>query len=321
MSGVDGRELLTALLAGIAAAALARLVVKPTPRLAGRVRPYTVGARTSLGRSADVLAVAESGSVLSGGTLRRLLGPMIERLAGALGRMVDSVGDEALLLKLRQANLFTDVSEVRRLQEYRVRQLASAVTSTAVFGGAGALAGRSAVLVLVAGGCGFVFGVTRWRARIERTVEQRRLRIRVELYTVNQLLAMNVRAGGGVVQAIQRIVARGSGAVVGELAEVLSVHRSGRRVSEALEHVSRMTAEPYAARTYKLLASGVEYGADLAEGLRALSEDIREQRREALKRAATKRRATMLVPIIAILAPVMLLFVAAPLPSLVFGGR
>jgi tight adherence protein C len=102
---------------------------------------------------------------------------------------------------------------------------------------------------------------------------------------------------------------------------VLSVHRSGRRVSEALEHVPRMTAEPYAARTYKLLASGVEYGADLAEGLRALSEDIREQRSEALKRAATKRRATMLVPIIAILAPVMLLFVAAPLPSLVFGGR
>ncbi|MDP8969479.1 MAG: type II secretion system F family protein [Actinomycetota bacterium] len=321
MSSVEGQALLAALLTGVAAAALARLVVKPTPRLAGRVRPYTVAARTSLGRSADVLAVAESGSVLSGGTLRRLLWPMIERLAGGLGRMVDSVGDETLLLKLRQADLFTDVPEVRRLQEYRVRQLASAATCTAVFGGAAALAGRSAILVLVAGGCGFVFGVTRWRARIERAVEQRRLRIRVELYTVNQLLAMNVRAGGGVVQAIQRIVARGSGAVVGELAEVLSVHRSGRRVSEALEHVARTTAEPYAARTYKLLASGVEYGADLAEGLRALSEDIREQRREALKRAATKRRATMLVPIIAILAPVMLLFVAAPLPSLVFGGR
>lgn len=38
-----------------------------------------------------------------------------------------------------------------------------------------------------------------------------------------------------------------------------------------------------------------------------------------MRRAATKRRAAMLIPIIAILAPVMLLFVAAPLPSLVFG--
>jgi hypothetical protein len=35
--------------------------------------------------------------------------------------------------------------------------------------------------------------------------------------------------------------------------------------------------------------------------------------------AATRRGAAMLVPIIAILAPVMLLFVAAPLPALVLG--
>src|SRR5690606_19695317 len=113
----------------------------------------------------------------------------------------------------------------------------------------------------------------------------------------------------------------GRGAVVEELAEVLRAHRSGRRVTEALERAARTTPEPHAARTYKLLANGVEYGADLADGLRALSDDIREQRAEAFKRAATKRRAAMLVPIIAILAPVMLLFVAAPLPSIVFGAR
>ncbi|MDQ3974204.1 MAG: type II secretion system F family protein, partial [Actinomycetota bacterium] len=98
-------------------------------------------------------------------------------------------------------------------------------------------------------------------------------------------------------------------------------HRSGRRIADALLSAARVTCEPNAARTYKLLANGVEYGADLAEGLLALSQDIRDQRCEALKRAATTRRAAMLVPIIAVLAPVMLLFVAAPLPSLVFGGR
>jgi hypothetical protein len=135
--------------------------------------------------------------------------------------------------------------------------------------------------------------------------------MRIELYTVNQLLAMHARVGGGVVQAVQRVVDRGNGAVVEELAEVLRMHRSGRRITDALEHAARTTPEPNAARTYKLLANGVEYGADLAEGLRALSEDIRDQRVEAMKRAATKRRAAMLVPIIAVLAPVMLLFIAA----------
>ncbi|MDQ3974190.1 MAG: hypothetical protein M3276_07630, partial [Actinomycetota bacterium] len=230
MSG-SGLELLAALLSGVAVAALAGLIVKPTPRLAGRLRPYTAASRISLGRSADVEPVAQEGAMLSGGTLRRLLGPMIQPLAAALGRMVDSATDEALLLRLRQADLLGDVPQDQRVQEYRVRQLGGAVTYSGLFGAAAATAGQGAVVVLLAGGCGFVFGATRWRARLDRTLEQRRLRMRIELYTVNQLLALHVRAGGGVVQALQRVVARGSCAVVDELAEALSAHRSGRRVS------------------------------------------------------------------------------------------
>ena len=52
-----------------------------------------------------------------------------------------------------------------------------------------------------------------------------------------------------------------------------------------------------------------------------LSEDLRDARREEIRQTATKRRAAMLVPTIAVLAPVMLLFIAAPLPSIVFGSR
>ncbi|HMG27439.1 MAG TPA: hypothetical protein VKH36_11575, partial [Acidimicrobiia bacterium] len=59
----------------------------------------------------------------------------------------------------------------------------------------------------------------------------------------------------------------------------------------------------------------------LAGALGALSEDLRDARREDLRRVATKRRAAMLVPTIAILAPIMLLFIAAPLPSVIFGSR
>ena len=54
-------------------------------------------------------------------------------------------------------------------------------------------------------------------------------------------------------------------------------------------------------------------------GCAALSEDLRDARRDEMRRTATKRRAAMLVPTIAVLAPIMLLFVAAPLPSIVFG--
>jgi Flp pilus assembly protein TadB len=69
------------------------------------------------------------------------------------------------------------------------------------------------------------------------------------------------------------------------------------------------------------LAAADERGADLAHALLELSEDVREARREAMRRSATRRRAAMLVPIIGILAPVMLLFVGAPLPQVIFGWQ
>jgi pilus assembly protein TadC len=97
--------------------------------------------------------------------------------------------------------------------------------------------------------------------------------------------------------------------------------RSGTAEPEAFRRAAELTPEPGAARTYKLFAAGAERGVDLGGGLRALSEDLRDARREEIRKTATKRRAAMLVPTIAVLAPVMLLFIAAPLPSIVFGGR
>lgn len=138
---------------------------------------------------------------------------------------------------------------------------------------------------------------------------------------MNQLLAINLRTGAGPLQATQRIVDRGAGAMVEELDEVLAWVRSGVAEHEAFERAAELSPEPNAARTYKLIATGAERGADLALALRALSEDLRDARRDDLRKTATKRRAAMLVPTIAILAPVMLVFIAAPLPSIIFGGR
>jgi tight adherence protein C len=138
---------------------------------------------------------------------------------------------------------------------------------------------------------------------------------------VNHLLAMHVRTGAGAMQAVQRIVERGHGAVVDELSEVLTWTRSGMGEADAFRHAAEVTPEPSAARTFQLLAAGVERGVDLGGGLLALSADIRDARRQQVHKDAVRRRAAMLVPTIAILAPIMLLFIAAPLPSIVLGHR
>ena len=302
--------------AGIAAAGAAALVVRPLPRLGPRVRPYTVVARARMRSDADITALAQSSAQARGGTFRRQFAPPLLAFAARVGHIVERRDDEELSLSLRQAG-FVGVSP----QDYRTR----VVTRLLLFGGGGAVFGivvlHSTPAMLGLALCGAVIGTSRARGRIDRAIRDRTERIRLELYTVNQLLAMNVRTGAGPIQAVQRLVDRGAGVVVEDLAAVLTAVRRGTPEPVAFRRAAELTPEPAAARTYKLFAAGAERGVDLASGLRALSEDLRDSRREEIRQSATKRRAAMLLPTIAVLAPVMLLFIAAPLPSIVFGSR
>jgi tight adherence protein C len=316
----DPRLILASLLAGFAVARIAWGIVRPPARLGARVRPYTVSSRSALGRRPDTLVLSDSPVDRSDSVLVRLLGPMVLKLADVLGGLVDRGGDERLLLRLRHAGVLGDVPETRRALQYRVQVVSTAALATAGGAGLGLLVGRSAPAALGLGLVALVFGLAWPRGRLDRLIARRREEMRVELYTVNHLLAMHVRVGGGVIQAMQRVVERGSGAVVAELEEILRAHRSGVRISAALTRGAVQSAEPHAARTYRLLAASAEHGADLARGLMDLSRDLHSQRREDLRRLATRQRAATIIPIVVILAPVLLLFVAAPLPSIVFGG-
>jgi Flp pilus assembly protein TadB len=307
--------LLAASAIGLGAAAVAATLFPPTRRLAPRVRPYAIVARTALGHAPEpVLDVGRRPS--SGSTFPRLFGPPLRAVVRHLSRAIESRGDERIARQLRQAG-YPDAGP----DDYRVRQVVTACVVGVVAAGGTELVLRRPALALVAGVAGFVFGASRVRRRLERAIADRAARMRLELYTVNHLLAMHVRTGAGAMQAVQRVVDRGHGAVVEELAEVLTWTRSGMGEADAFRRAAELTPEPSAARAYQLLAGGVERGVDLGAGLLALSADIRDARREQLHKDAVRRRAAMLVPTIAILAPIMLLFIAAPLPSIVLGHR
>lgn len=310
-------QILVATFTALAAVLLIR-VWFPTPRRLGpRVRPYTAG-----GRSAGGLArtgVVEGGSGLE--AAGRLLSSMFVSVAARIGGMLDRTGEEGLIRRLDQAGLYPGLGPRERLGRYRLSQLYSLAGW-----GAGSMllaflfpwsVGRAVAVIIL----GLVVGATRQRGKLEAAIEDRRARMRIEIYTVNQLLAMRTRTGNGVTQAVAGLVERGTGEVIGELAEALRLQRTGVPVSAAFSTAAGSTPEPYCARTYSLLAIAEERGVDLADGLLALAEDVREARREAIKRNATKRRAAMLIPTIAILAPVMLLFVGAPLPRIVLGWQ
>ncbi len=322
----DTAVVVGALSAGVAAVGIAAVLVPPTRRLAPRVRPYTVAARTRFGRGVDAADLVtdrlvgpfswSSSSSSSSSTVARVFGPPILALVHRVGRALERRTDTALARSLQQAG-FVDVSP----DEYRTRMAVQVLAFGAAGAGLGVVVLHRPLAAIGLGLCGVVFGASRQRGRLDRAIADRRERIRLELYTVNQLLAMHVRTGAGPVQATQRTVERGQGVVVDELRAVLAAMRNGVSEPDAFRHAAEVTPEPAAARTYKLFAAGAERGVDLADGLRALSEDLRDSRREEIRQTATRRRAAMLVPTIAVLAPVMLLFIAAPLPSIVFGSR
>ena len=298
-------------LSSLATAACVALVVgaiaPPPRRLRSRLAPY--------------LSPAASVAVQRRGAPAPIFGPMIRDLAEWLGRLTDRTSGEVTANKIRHAGWFKGSDEPATVAAYRMRLLRSIGRSSlaaVAFGQivAGALHLRVALVVLAV-----IFGVGRVRGRLDSAIEARRELMRIEIYTINQLLAMRVRAGGGVVQAVRAITQRAAGEVAGELEEALRLHRAGWAGPDAFRRIAELTPEPFCARTYRLLAAAEERGTDLAAGLLSLSDDVRETRRESIKRNATKRRAAMLIPTIAILAPVLILFVAAPLPYLITGWQ
>ncbi len=287
---------------------VSRQVFPPPRRLRRRLDPYLT---------------PSIGSISAGpmGPFRSVFGPIVRDLAEWVGRLVDRSGGQVTLTRLRQAGRSPGLSEYQMLQSYRLTQLKALAVGVALALILGQVLALSIVLRIALLVLGAVIGGARTKAGLERAIETRREKMRIEIYTVNQLLAMRVRTGGGVTQAVSGIVERGSGEVVTELSEALRLHRSGWRGSDAFRRVAELTPEPACSRTYRLLATAEERGADLGDALLSLSEDVREARRESIKRTATKRRAAMLVPTIAILAPVLILFVAAPLPHLITGWQ
>jgi Flp pilus assembly protein TadB len=297
---------------GAVFAAVARTVVPPTTRLAPRVRPYLVAVR-----GVDhTTTVAPLAAATRRTTVGRLFAPPLVALLRRVGRFLERRSDEHLERLLWQAG-FAELTP----DEYRVRQAVRGVVLGAACGAIAALVVQVPMVVVATALSGFVFGATGWRRRVEAAIEARAARLRQELYTVNQLLALHLRTGAGPMQAVQRIVERGHGAVVDELQAVLAWARGGMSEADAFRRAAALTPEPSAARTYQMFATGTERGADLASALLALSGDIRDARREQVHKDAVRKRAAMLVPTIAILAPIMLLFIAAPLPSIVLGYR
>ena len=290
-------------------------VARPAARLSKRVRPYLLNTRFRLGQGADIPTVRMLINTDERSSAARVLGTIVDPVARALSGVLERRTDTELQEIFRKAGRPNQTPE-----SYRSTQVLHSLGGAAI-GALLALAlGRASLAPLVAL-LGGIVGATRLRGAIERAVEYRAEAARMQIVTINQLLAIQLRTGASPITALQRVCDRATGVVVEEAREMLASIRNGMSEAEAFRNGAERSVSPGVSRTFALLATGTERGTDLAAALLAFSRDLQDAQAEATRRQATRKRAAMLMPTIGVLAPVMLLFLAAPLPSIVLGGK
>lgn len=305
---------MSAVLAAVTAALFTRVLVRPRRRLSSRLRPYVALGRSRLGSGTADASVSWLADADDRPAWLRILGPSFADAAHRLLSLVDAFDGDALALRHRQAGL-GHVDPVH----HRMRQLAWTVAglTLGIVLGAMLLNSVGGVLLLMV-----AFGFpasTRQRNRLDRAIAVRRSKMRSEVYTVTQLIAVRLRTGHGPVESIRAVTTSCSGPVADELREALDWISSGVTPQDAYARLAAESPEPAAARLYRLLAASAPTGGDIAVALLAVGSDQRAERRDEIARMAVKRRTVMVVPLLLLIAPVMVLFIGAALPSLVLG--
>ena len=299
---------------GILASALTYLIKRPLPNVAKRLYPYNTVVRVRLNAGSELVIQNEKSSLVSLPVALEFFKPIYGYFLKLISKISFLDDEDVINLRLRQAGFDGDITKYRYVLAKRT------LTGLAIGLLLGAGLANGFALVFFPCLFGFV-ALSKSKGKIDKDINKQCIKIRFELYTIDQLLALHIRTGSGVIQAIQSIALRTRGIVANDLNDILSRVRTGIAIDESLYIAAKLTPEPHASRTYKLLAAASNRGVDLTGGLLDLAKDLRRTLREEVKTTSAKRRAAMLIPTIGILAPIMLLFVAAPIPSIVLGGN
>lgn len=273
----------------------------PAPRpLAERVEPYAVLARQRLDTPIPH-TTATRGSVWT---------PIVNDLATALSRLFDS--DDTLATKLDNAGYRLGVDD------YRQRQLGLLVAGLALGGLLGISLGTGFAGTIGLLSVGGVLGLTFWRSRLDRRLEARRDAMTAEAYVICQLLAVYLRTGDTPQSALERLVGRTGGHLPTELRHALTRIHRGTPPLDVFLHLAQRTHVPAAAQLYRTYGAAWD-AAGNPEALMSTATVLRSTRRQALTRRMTKRKTAMVLPLVGVIAPIIMLFIAAALPSLIFG--
>jgi Flp pilus assembly protein TadB len=269
--------------------------------MADRLRPYAAGSSW------------ERASVLSGGSLRELIGPLSQSIGKRVARFVGV--SEDLELRLRRIHASVDANA------FRTRQVGLGLAGL----GSGALVAVALrpppafATVFLLGAPLLAFLVEEQRLSSASARWQRSLFL--ELPVIAEQIALLLAAGWSLTSALNRIAARGSGVAARDLERVCRRVRHGVPEVVALREWAQVAQVPALDRFVSVLALNrdtSDLGRLIAEDARAIRRDVHRE----LIEAAERRDQQVWIPVtVATLVPGVL-FMAIPFVEALrlFGG-
>ncbi|HTV12637.1 MAG TPA: type II secretion system F family protein [Acidimicrobiales bacterium] len=299
---------LSAMCAAATVGLFARLCAHPLRSPRSRMALYLDVPRAQLGAPAR----SGPGPLVASEALRRVLGPVAVSGLALLDRVVRLGPPEGLEVSLRRAGMAMSADEYRR------EHLRWAVAMPLMLGGLGALSGR-ATYVVIFFLAGVLAGARRMPERVKAATRRRNDRTRSDLPAVAAVLALKIDNNKSLAVAVPELVSQGTGPVIEDLTRAVHLVNAGYGEVSAFELLACETGEPAAGRFYRFLAAACSGGLDLARALLDQANELRAQRREEVERSAARRQMSLVVPNLVFMAPVLFVFLLAPLPQLLFG--
>ncbi len=269
--------------------------------LARRLTPYL----TSLGPARS--------NLLGGRPRHSALGAVFDPVIAASGERLQRLFDDGQELpeRLDAAGVDLEPSGFRAQQVvWGIGGFASGLGFSVLLATTGRSVSPVAALgMALAFGAGGVAGRDRM---LSRAIARRREQARLALPTVVDLVCLAVTAGESLRSALAMVAESGGGPLAQELRRALRTARGGAPLAEALAARVRVLGVPAFGRFVAAVVAAQERGIPLAEALRSLAFDLREQDKRELIEVAGKKQISMLVPVVVLILPVAIVFAFYP---------